>query len=456
MMKKKSSIYKNSLTLLTDFYQLTMAKGYWKSGIYDKESIFHLYFRKQAFQTGYSLFVGLEMALDYLENIHFDPDEIQFLGNLKGTDGKPVFDESILNCLQRFKFECDVYALPEGTAIQANSPVIRIEGPLIQAQLVESVLLNIINYSSIIATKAAVIKEAANGDECFEFGLRRAHGPDGALSASRAAYIGGFDGTSNVLAGQIFGIPLRGTQAHSWVMAFDNELSAFQEFAEAMPNQCSLLIDTYETKLGIQNAIMIGLLLQSKGQQLYAVRLDSGDLYELSRYCRTELDRAGLVGTKIIATNDLDENVIAALKKREARVDAWGVGTRLVTVTETLGGVYKLSAMSEGEKWHNRIKKSDDPNKISWPGRLQLRRRFAEGTFYDTLYNEFDHEMSRSDGVDLLVKQFERGKRIELPSSIQVIRTRVQEFCIKYPIRGAYSWEVDGKLIDLRNQLFED
>ncbi len=455
-MKKKTAVYKNSLTLLTDFYQLTMAKGYWKSGIYDKDAIFHLYFRRQAFHTGYSICAGLAMALDYLENIHFDPDEIQFLGNLKGTDGKPVFDESILNFFQRFKFECDVYAIPEGTAVQANSPVIRIEGPLIQAQLVESVLLNIINYSSIIATKAAVIKSAAQNDDCYEFGLRRAHGPDGALSASRAAYIGGFDGTSNVLAGQIYGIPLRGTQAHSWVMAFDNELDAFQQFADAMPNHCSLLIDTYETKVGIQNAIKIGLRLLEKGQQLHAVRLDSGDLYELSRYCRAELDRAGLTSTKIIATNDLDETVIASLKKKDAQVDAWGIGTRLVTVTETLGGVYKLSAIKEGEHWQNRIKKSDDPNKISWPGRLQVRRKYEEGGFSDTLYSEFDHQMALDSGEDLLVKYFDKGKRIALPETISEIRAKVLDFSRNYPIVGEYRWEVDTKLIDLRNDLFEE
>ena len=452
-MKNSSTLYPSSLSLLTDLYQLSMAKGYWKSGIYNKESIFHLYFRKVPFHAYYAISSGLELALDYLENLKFDPKEIQYLGNLKGNDGKSIFDESILNYLQRFKFECDVYAIPEGTAIQANSPIIRVEGPLIQAQLIESTLLNIINYSTNIATKAAIIKSVAKEDACFEFGLRRANGPDGALSASRAAYIGGFDGTSNVQAGFIYGIPVRGTHAHSWVMSHDSELQSFKSFADIMPNNCTLLIDTYETKLGIKNAIEIGLQMKAKGQHLQGVRLDSGDLYDLSNYVRRALDAAGLSETKILATNDLDENVIENLKKRGAKIDLWGVGTRLVAVSESLSGVYKLSALKNGDKWESKLKKSDDHSKISWPGKLQIKREIIDNVMYDTLFSEFDHE-SDIKGKDLLVKVMDKGKRIFESPSIHQIRQQVLDFILSIPIKKEHSWAIDNRLSDLRNDLY--
>lgn len=452
-MKKIDSYYHPPHALLTDLYQLSMAKGYWKSGAYNTESIFHLYFRNIPYQSNYAISAGLELVLNYLENLTFDPSEIQYLGNLRGNDGKSIFDESILNYFQRFKFDCTVFAIPEGTAIQANSPVIRVEGPLIQAQLIESTLLNIINYSTNIATKAALIKSVAKNDACFDFGLRRAHGPDGALSASRAAFIGGFDGTSNVEAGFIYGIPVRGTHAHSWVMSYENELDAFRTFADTMPNNCTLLIDTYETKKGIKNAIQVGQEMKSKGLVLQGVRLDSGDLLSLSKLVRNALDEAGLNDTKILATNDLDENIIEELKKKGAKIDLWGIGTKLVSSSESLSGVYKLSALKNGGHWINKIKKSDDYNKISWPGKLQLNRQIKDNLIYDTLYSELDSENYVKEN-DLLIKVMENGKRILNRPSLKEIREQVLSFIHQIPMKNEHSWSVDNKLSELRNELY--
>jgi len=452
-MKKIDSYYRPPHALLTDLYQLSMAKGYWKSGTYSTESIFHLYFRNIPYQSNYAISAGLELVLNYLENLTFDPSEIQYLGNLRGNDGKSIFDESILNYFQRFKFDCTVFAIPEGTAVQANSPVLRIEGPLIQAQLIESTLLNIINYSTNIATKAALIKSVAKNDACFEFGLRRAHGPDGALSASRAAYIGGFDGTSNVEAGFIYGIPVRGTHAHSWVMSFDHEIDAFRSFTDTMPNNCTLLIDTYDTKIGIQNAIRVGQELKGKGIVLQGVRLDSGDLLSLSKYVRKALDDAGLQDTKILATNDLDENLIEDLKKKGAKIDLWGIGTKLVSSYESLSGVYKLSALKKGDQWINKLKKSDDHNKISWPGKLQLNRQIKDNLIFDTLYSELDSENYDKEN-DLLVKVMEKGKRVYKGSTLKEIRDQVLSFIHQIPMKNEHSWSVDNRLSELRNELY--
>ena len=384
MTKAKTDIlpklYRHNLSLLTDLYQLTMANGYWKNKMNEHQAVFHLFFRKSPFDNGFAIAAGLEQAIEYLQDLRFDVDDIQYLGSLKSDNNKALFDESFLNYLQRFKFDCDVDAVPEGTVVFPNQPLIRIKGNLIQAQLIETALLNIINFQTLIATKAGRIKAAAKSDTVLEFGLRRAQGIDGGLSASRAAYIGGCDATSNVLAGKLFGIPVKGTHAHSWVMCFENDLEAFSAYANAMPDNCTFLVDTYNSIEGVKYAIEVGQELRQKGSDLLGIRLDSGDLTALSIKARQMLDEAGFPNTKIVASNDLDEYRIRTHKKNGAAITVWGVGTRLVSAYDqpALGGVYKLGAIKGAEDidWSYKIKLSEQPSKTSIPGILQVNRYY--------------------------------------------------------------------------------
>ncbi len=247
--------YNQSLSLLTDFYQITMAYGYWKAKVDNKEAVFHLFFRNNSFKGGFTVACGLEYVIDYLENFKFDKTDIEYLSSLQGNDGKPIFEQGFLDYLENLKFECDVDAIPEGTVVFPHEPLIRIQCPIIQSQILETVLLNILNFQTLIATRSARMSLAAQGESILEFGLRRAQGIDGALAATRAAYIGGCAATSNVLAGKLFGIPVRGTHAHSWGMSFDNEIEAFKEYAKAMPNNCIFLVNTYDTLEGVQRAV---------------------------------------------------------------------------------------------------------------------------------------------------------------------------------------------------------
>ncbi len=290
-MNTLAELYKPSLGLLTDLYQLTMAYGYWKTDKKDLEAAFHLFFRQNPFRGGFTIAAGLATAIEYLENLHFDQAELECLSTLRGNDDKPLFDRAFLEYLSHMQLLCDVDAVPEGTAVFPNEPLLRVKGPLVQAQLLESAMLNIINFQTLIATKAARVVMAAAGDQVIEFGLRRAQGIDGALSAARAAYIGGCQATSNVLAGRIFGIPVKGTIAHSWVMCFDDELTAFRTFAQAMPNNCIFLVDTYDTLQGVRNATVIGQELRREGHEMIGIRLDSGDLAWLSIQARRDTRR---------------------------------------------------------------------------------------------------------------------------------------------------------------------
>src|SRR6185436_14709636 len=264
--------------LLTDLYQLTMAYGYWKCGRAEREAVFHLSFRKSPFQSGFTLAAGLAPAIEFLKSFQFTESDVAFLGTLQGNDGQPLFQREFLNYLGGLRFACDVYAIPEGTAVFPHEPLLRIQGPILQCQLLETALLNQINFPSLIATKAARVCLAARGEPVLEFGLRRAQGMDGALSASRAAYIGGCAATSNVLAAKLYGIPVKGTHAHSWVMSFEDEREAFKAYAEAMPNNCVFLVDTYDTLEGVRHAVEMGLLLRERGHEMAGIRLDSGDL----------------------------------------------------------------------------------------------------------------------------------------------------------------------------------
>src|SRR5437879_4590648 len=314
--------------LLTDLYQLTMAYGYWKTGKADQEAVFHLLFRKQPFEGGFTLACGLADSLRYLLGFKFEKPDLEYLGQLKGNDGRRLFEPAFLKYLGRLKLRLDVDAIPEGTVVFPQEPLLRVRGPILQAQLVETALLNLVNFQSLIATKAARVCLAAQGDPVVEFGLRRAQGIDGGLTASRAAYIGGCAATSNVLAGKLYGIPVRGTIAHSWVMTFGDELEAFAAYAQAMPNNTVFLVDTYDTLRGVERAIEIGRRLREQGHELQGVRLDSGDLAYLTREARRMLDEAGFFATRILASGDLDEDLIEHLKQAQnAPISIWGVGT---------------------------------------------------------------------------------------------------------------------------------
>ncbi|MDB5355705.1 MAG: nicotinate phosphoribosyltransferase [Phycisphaerales bacterium] len=389
-----SKLYRHSLSLLTDLYQLTMAYGYWKLGVADREAVFSLSFRHNPFHSGYSIACGLHDAIDYLQHLHFDQDDLEYLSTLKGNDGRPLFERGFLDYLKDFKFACDVDAVPEGTAVFAHEPLVRVRGPILQAQIVETALLNLFNFQTLVATKAARICWAAKGGPVIEFGLRRAQGVDGGVTASRAAYVGGCAGTSNVLAGKLFGIPVRGTHAHSWVMSFDSELEAFAAYASAMPNNCVFLVDTYNTLEGVRHAVEVGRKLREEGHELVGIRLDSGDLAYLSIEARKILDAGGFPNATILASNDLDETIISSLKDQQgAKIDMWGVGTRLATAYDqpALGGVYKLTAVRHpGGPWQPKIKVSEQTAKITTPGILQVRRYVGgDGLFIaDAIYDE--------------------------------------------------------------------
>lgn len=385
------------LTLLTDLYQLTMACGYWKAGIAERRAVFHLFFRRPPFGGAYAVAAGLEDALRYLEALRFDPAELDYLGGLVGEDGRPRFPKAFLESLAALRCELDVAAMPEGTVAFPHEPLLRIEGPLLQAQLVETTLINLVGFQTLIASKAARVCDVARDDEgerqtVLDFGLRRAHGPDGGLSASRAAFVGGCHATSNVLAGKRFGIPVRGTHAHSWVMAFDSEREAFRAYADAFPGGSVFLVDTYDTLEGVKVACEVGAELRAEGHEMVGVRLDSGDMAALSIGAREILDAAGFPDAKIVASSSLDEKKIAAMKARGAKVDVWGVGTRMSTAYDqpSLDAVYKLGAVREAEgEWEYRMKVSSTPAKRSIPGRLGVRR-FTRGDEWiaDAIYDE--------------------------------------------------------------------
>jgi len=387
-----------------------MACGYFKAGVTDHEAVFHTTFRENPFAGQFTVACGLATAIDFLRAFHFTDTEVDYLGSQRGNDGKPLFDSRFLDYLRGLQLTCDIDAIPEGTLVFANEPLIRVVGPIIQCQLLETALLNIFNFQSLIATKAARVCLAAEHDPVIEFGLRRSQGVDGGLTAARAAYVGGCAGTSNLQAGQQFGIPVSGTQAHSWIMFFENELDAFQTYAGAMPNNCIFLVDTYNSIDGIHHAIEIGNELRRQGHEMIGVRLDSGDRVALSIKARRMLDKAGFASAKIVCSGDLDEHMIADMKQRGAKIDAWGVGTKLATgqPDAALGGIYKLGAIRRpGGEWQYRIKFSEQSAKTSCPGSLQVRRfRGQDGRFIADAIYEIDHGSSEScEIVNLLTEQ---------------------------------------------------
>src|SRR5262245_15971475 len=318
-----------------------MACGYWKAGVAGHEAVFHVTFRENPFGGQFTVACGLATAIDFLRGFQFTDTELDYLDSQRGNDGKALFDSGFLNYLRGLQLTCDVDAIPEGTLVFPNEPLIRIIGPIIQCQLLETALLNILNFQSLIATKAARVCLAAAHDPVIEFGLRRSQGVDGGLTAARAAYIGGCASTSNLQAGERFRIPVSGTQAHSWIMFFESEQQAFKTYAEAMPNNCIFLVDTYDSIDGVRHAIEIGSELRRQGHEMIGVRLDSGDGVALSIEARRMLDKAGFANAKIVGSGDLDEYMITDLKKRGAKIDVWGVGTKLSTGQPdgALGGI---------------------------------------------------------------------------------------------------------------------
>ena len=363
--------------LLTDLYQLTMAQGYWACDKLDEEACFHMFFRETPFKGGFAVACGTSQLAEMIDGFHFSEDDLAYLGGLDAPGGGKLFDPAFLDYLRDLRLSVDVDAVPEGTMVFPMEPIVRVTGPIMQCQLLETALLNCVNFQTLIATKAARVCLAAQAPVA-EFGLRRAQGAGGSLWASRASIVGGCASTSNVMAGKMFDLPVSGTHAHSWVMAFDDELTAFREYARIFPKNCVLLVDTYDVKQGIENAITVGLEMRAVGERLSGIRIDSGDLAWLARYARERLDAAGLTDCGIVLSNDLDEHTIASIRAQGAQVNSWGVGTKLACAYDqpSLGGVYKLSAtrMPGDERWTGRLKVSEQSAKLTLPGVLDVRR----------------------------------------------------------------------------------
>ena len=388
-----------NLSMMTDLYQLTMMQGYYEHGMHENLAAFDLFFRRPPQSVSYAVAAGLEEAIDYIDRLSFDEHDIAYLASLG------IFRESFLNWLRTFRFTGDIDAIPEGTMVFPQEPLVRVTAPIAQAQLVETALLNLINHQTLIATKASRVVEAAGSDGVLEFGLRRAQGPDAGIYGARASIIGGCAATSNVMTGQMFGIPVRGTHAHSWVMSFPDELSSFRAYAKVFPRECLLLVDTYDTlKSGVPNAIKVFEELRTQGIEPVGIRLDSGDLAYLSRQARKMLDAAGFTKARIYASGDLDEKVIWDLKAQGAAIDVWGVGTRLITSDDqpALGGVYKLAAERVGDTWIPKMKVSDNPAKMTNPGLKRLWR------IYD------DADMAQADLIGLEDDVIDTAKPLNL------------------------------------------
>lgn len=471
-----------NLTMLTDFYQLTMMDGYLKSDKKDEIMIFDMFYRKNPNDGGYTIVCGINEVIDYIENLKFEEEDIQYLKSLN------TFDEEFLQYLRDFKFDGEIYAVEEGTIMFPNEPIIRVKAKAMHAQLVETTILCIINFQTLIATKASRICYSAMGDSVMEFGLRRAQAPDAGLYGAKAAVIGGCIGTSNVLAGQKFDIPVLGTHAHSWIQSFDTELDAFRAYAKAYPTKTVLLLDTYDTlNSGIRNAITVFNELREQGYEPLGVRIDSGDLEFLSKEIRKILDSAGFENVKITASNDLDENTITSLKNQGAQIDIWGVGTKMITSFDwaALGGVYKLCAVVRDGQMIPKIKISEDPNKINNPGYKNIYRIYDKNdnkakadliVLDEEVINEnepltiFDpiHTWKKMTFEDFYVKKlllplFIDGKCVREKRDIKDIKRYTDEekesFWIQYRRNKnpqVYKVDLSKKLWNMKNDLLEN
>lgn len=406
------SILKNiygdtSLSLVMDQYELTAAYVFWKNNLHNVETCFHLFHRQSPFKGGYAICAGLEYVIDWVQNFQFTEDDIRYIASLTGNDGKPLFpDEAFLNWLRSFKFTCDIDAMPEGTICFPHEPMLRVTGSIIDCLFLESFSLCTINSQSLFATLASRIVSAAKGAPVLDGGLRRAQGIDGAISAARACYIGGIAGTSNMFAGRVLGIPSGGTMQHAFVMFFDTELEAFEKYADALPNNCVFLTDTYDTLEGTKNAMKVSLKLQENGHKPIGIRLDSGDLAWLSNQSRDLLDNANLESMKISASNDLDEHLISSLQQQGCDIASWIVGTKMITSYNqaAFGGVYKLGAILKDGKWVSKIKLSEQMVKTTNPGTLNVLRYMSnDNCFYigDRIIDELDNYVKEHTIVDI-------------------------------------------------------
>ena len=471
-----------NLTLLTDLYQLTMMQGYFKNNNNDTV-VFDAFYRTNPSGNGFAIAAGLEQVIDYLKNLRFSPEDIEYLRGLH------IFDEDFLEYLADFKFTGSVYAIPEGTVIFPREPLVKVIAPIMEAQLVETAILNIVNHQSLIATKASRVCFAAKGDGVLEFGLRRAQGPDAGTYGARAAIIGGCKGTSNVLCGQMFDVPVLGTHAHSWIMSFPDEYTAFKTYAEMYPNACTLLVDTYDTlKSGVPNAIRVFKEMRQSGIELtnYGIRLDSGDLAYLSKKARVMLDEAGFTDAIISASSDLDEYLIDSLKAQGAKITSWGVGTNLITSKDcpAFGGVYKLAAIWDNEKddFIPKIKLSENTAKITNPGFKKVYRFYSKDTqkaladvlcLYDEVIDEsqpytiFDpvqtwkqKELTNYYVKEVLVPVFKGGELVYSKPSIEEIKKNCQrefetlwEENTRFSNPNKYYVDLSQKLWDLKNDM---
>jgi len=467
-----------NLTMLTDLYQLTMMQGYLVNGCRNKEAIFDVFFRNLPFKGGYVLAAGLEQVVEYIENLSFREEDLAYLRSLD------LFNEDFIEELRTFRFTGDIDAIPEGTPVFPFEPLLRIKGRIMETQLLEPAILNLVNFQSLIATKASRVVSAANGGPVMEFGLRRAQGPDAGTLGARAAFIGGCESTSNVLAGRRFGIPISGTQAHSWIQCFPSELEAFRAYARTFPDKCLLLVDTYSVlESGVPNAIKVGLELEAEGHHFQGIRLDSGDLTYLSKAARRMLDEAGLKSAIIVGSNDLDEGTIFAIKAQGAAINAWGVGTNLITSKDSpsLGGVYKLAAEGEQGIFHPRLKVSENISKITNPGIKKVVRFydragkamadlialedevFPDGkplTIFDPVQTWKRKTLKNFRTRELLVPVFRDGKRVyDLPklNELQVYaKKELDTFWDEVKrLTNPYRYNVDlsTKLFELKQQL---
>jgi len=432
-----------NLALLTDFYELTMANGYFKHGLKDKQVYFDMFFRRIPDDGGFAIMAGVEQFIEFINNLKFTDEDIEYLR------GKKIFSEEFLQYLKNFRFSCDVWAIPEGTPIFPNEPIITVKGPVIEAQFIETILLLTINHQSLIATKANRIVRAAQGRPVMEFGSRRAQGYDGAIYGARAAYIGGCVGSACTISDKEFGVPALGTMAHSWVQMFPSELEAFRAYAETYPDNCVLLVDTYNTlKSGVPNAIKVfNEVVVPKGYRPKGIRIDSGDIAYLSKEARKMLDEAGFHDCKIVASNSLDEYIIRDLLLEGAKVDLFGVGERLITSKSepVFGGVYKLVAVEEEGRIIPKIKISDNVGKITNPGFKEVWRLFdrKSGKAIADLITLHDEVIDESKPYELFHPEFTWKRKTVSGFTAKKLKVRIFD-------KGKCVYDCPG-LDDIRN-----
>ena len=442
------------VAMLTDLYELTMAQGLWENGKLEERDCFTAFYRDKPFGSAYAVMCGTSDLPDLVENLRFTDEGIDYLASLFAPAGGRMFNPAFLEYLRGFRAHVDIDAVAEGDLVFPREPMVRVTGPALECQLLETALLNTIGFQTLAATKTARVVAAAKGRPVAEFGLRRAQGPDGGMAVARASYVAGAASTSNVLAGRKYGIPVFGTHAHSWVMSFDTELEAFRAFAKSMPNNCTLLIDTYDVREGIENAITVAKEMEARGERLSAIRIDSGDLAKLSAYVRDRMDAEGLGYVKISVSNDLDEYTIQSLLSQGAPIDSFGVGTKLATCYDqpALGGVYKLTARLEDgcDEWTPVVKLSEQPYKRTIPGRQHIRRFMDEAgspvcdMIYDEMYMEGEGasrgtsvvsvddaalvaDVSGLSSREVMVPIVRDGHAVAPRESIELARTRCRE-----------------------------